>query len=192
MGQARDAASAESIEAALAELDEILGTFAALLRIAQIESGARRAAFQPTDLAAAARNAAEAFLPDAEDAGQALSIDCPIPVMIQGDRELLVQMVVNLVENALRHAGAGAKVSVRVSRDGGEALMSVSDSGPGIPTEERERVLDRFYRSERSRSTPGNGLGLALVAAVARLHHAQISLLSGEPGLMVAVRFPVE
>lgn len=183
---------ADDLEATLTDLDEILGTFAALMRIAQIEGGVRRAGFQPTDLASAARTAAEAFLPTAEDAGQTLVTDCPLPVVIHGDRELLVQMVVNLIENALRHAGQGANVVVRAVRDGADAVVRVSDDGPGIPPEERDRVLDRFYRLERSRTTPGSGLGLALVAAVARLHRAQVMLEDAEPGLTVTIRFPAD
>ncbi len=111
------------------------------------------------------------------------------PLMIEGDRELLTLMLVNLVENALRHAGACAQVRVCAAREGAGAVVSVADNGPGVPQAERERIFDRFYRLERSRSTPGSGLGLALVAAVARLHGASVGLADARPGLEVRVVF---
>ncbi|MBV9509184.1 MAG: HAMP domain-containing histidine kinase [Caulobacteraceae bacterium] len=182
---------ADAITGALGDVDAILETFAGLLRIAQIEGGARRAAFRPIDLAALARTAVADFAPSAEDAGQSLSLaaDAGEPVMIDGDRELLTQMVVNLIENALRHAGAAARIEVQAALAGAQAVVCVADNGPGVPDGERTKVLDRFYRLEASRSTPGNGLGLALVAAVARLHDAQLTLEDAGPGLRVRVGF---
>jgi signal transduction histidine kinase len=180
---------AQTVEGALADLDAILDTFAALLRIAQIESGARRAAFQPADLTSIARTVVDAFAPSAEDARQSLTLDAPSPLLVDGDPELLTQMLVNLVENALRHAGPGARIEVAVSRRGGGAWLRVTDNGPGVPEAERERLFDRFYRLERSRSTPGSGLGLALVAAVAKLHGAEVSLADARPGLAAHVVF---
>ena len=178
-----------ALEDALSDLDSILDTFAALLRIAQIESGARRAAFRPCDLSALARTVTEAFAPSAEDMHQSLTFAAAAPVSVDGDRELLTQMLVNLVENALRHAGPQARITVEVARAGRGATLSVTDNGPGVPEAERERLFDRFYRLERSRSTPGSGLGLALVAAVARLHGAEVSLLPASPGLEARVTF---
>ena len=183
-------AQAVAIEAALADLDAILETFAALLRIAQIESGARRAAFQTFDLCAVARTVVDAFAPSAEEAGQRLSLEDGEPVMVDGDRELLTQMLVNLVENGLRHAGDQAQVRVRCRVQQGRAVLSVTDDGPGVPDAERERLFDRFHRLEASRSTPGSGLGLALVAAVAKLHGAEASLRNTDPGLEAAIAFP--
>ena len=180
---------AEAVEGALGDVDAILDTFAALLRIAQIEGGARRAAFRPVDLTAVARTVVEAFAPSAEDAGQSLMLDAGEELAIDGDRELLTQMLANLIENALRHAGAAARVMVRLGIENGHALVSVSDDGPGVPEAERAHIFDRFYRLERSRSTPGNGLGLALVAAVARLHDAAIALGDAGPGLEVRIAF---
>jgi signal transduction histidine kinase len=108
-----------------------------------------------------------------------------------GDRELLVQLIANLIENALRHAGPSAKVEIAVSAlPGGGARLVVADDGPGVPKSEGDRIFDRFYRLERSRSTEGSGLGLALVAAVARLHGAALSLADAEPGLRVSIAFP--
>jgi signal transduction histidine kinase len=179
-----------SIESALEDLDSILGTFAALLRIAQIESGMRRAAFRPTDLASTARTVAEAFGPAAEDLGGRLELQCSEPAIVDGDPELLTQMLVNLVENALRHGGPGVAVTIRIDGSMNDRQVSVLDTGPGVPEAERERLFDRFYRLERSRSTPGSGLGLALVAAVARLHGAEVSVHNLQPGLEARVSFP--
>jgi len=180
---------AEAVAGALEDVDAILDTFAALLRIAQIEGGARRTAFQAVDLAGLARSVVDDFAPSAEDAGQTLVVEATGPLMVEGDRELLTQMLVNLVENALRHAGAHAQVKVLAQREGASAVVCVIDNGPGVPQAERERIFDRFYRLERSRSTPGSGLGLALVAAVARLHGATVGLRDARPGLGVRVVF---
>lgn len=179
-----------ALEGALGDLDSILETFAALLRIAQIESGARRAAFQPCDLAVLAQTVTEAFAPSAEDQQQSLALVVEAPAIVDGDAELLTQMLVNLVENALRHAGPQARITVKVARQGRAAALSVTDDGPGVPKAESERLFDRFYRLERSRSTPGSGLGLALVAAVAKLHGAEVGLLPARPGLEARVTFP--
>jgi signal transduction histidine kinase len=181
---------AGAIEAALGDLDAILATFAALLRIAQIESGARRAAFQTLDLTAVARTVVDAFAPSAEEAGQRLTLEDEAPVLVDGDRELLTQMLVNLVENGLRHAGGRAWVQVRCRVERGLAILAVVDDGPGAPDAERERLFARFHRLEASRSTPGSGLGLALVAAVAKLHGADAGLNDARPGLEAVVSFP--
>lgn len=178
---------ADAIGGALADMDAILETFAGLLRIAQIEGGARRTAFRPLDLAPLARTVVEAFAPSAEDSGQALILEGDGPLIVEGDPELLTQLLVNLVDNALRHAGEGARIRVRTASQGSEVVASVIDDGPGVPEAERSKVFDRFYRLERNRSTPGSGLGLALVAAIARLHGASISLADAGPGLEVRV-----
>jgi len=189
MGLKTEAERGVAIEGALDDLDAILDTFAALLRIAQIEGGARRAGFRPTDLCAIARNVVEAFAPSAEDARRALTLDAPASVMVEGDPELLTQMLANLVENALRHTPPGARILVRTARLPEGPTVQVIDDGPGVSEAERERVFDRFHRLEASRSTPGSGLGLALVAAVARLHGAQANLRDAAPGLEARVTF---
>jgi signal transduction histidine kinase len=179
-----------ALEGGLADLDAILETFAALLRIAQIESGARRAGFRRCDLTDVARTVVDAFAPSAEETRQLLRLADSGPVLIDGDAELLTQMLVNLVENSLRHAGDGARIEVAVSESASTATLSVRDDGPGVPDSDRERIFDRFYRLERSRSTAGSGLGLALVSAVAKLHGADVRLLDAGPGLEVRVGFP--
>jgi signal transduction histidine kinase len=181
---------AGSMEAALDDLDAILRTFTALLRIAQIDSGVRRAGFHPTDLTATARTVVEAFAPTAEDAGATLEQAPSPPIFVDGDPELLTQMLVNLVENALRHGGPNVAVTVSVSETVDGAALRIVDTGPGAPAAELGRLFDRFYRLEQSRSTPGNGLGLALAAAVARLHGAEISVHNLRPGFEARVSFP--
>jgi signal transduction histidine kinase len=184
-------AGAQELEGALAETDGLLATFEALLRIAQIEAGTRRAGFRPVDLTALARRVVEAYVPSAEDMGASLQLTEGGAAHIEGDSELLVQMLANLVENSLTHAGSAPAIGVAVvSSPGGGAQLSVQDNGAGIPPEARERVLERFYRLDQNRSTLGSGLGLALVRAIARLHDADISLIDAAPGLHVAVTFP--
>lgn len=189
-GLAAPAESQQALEAGLTDLDSILETFAALLRIAQIEGGARRAGFRPCDLSEVARTVVDAFAPSAEEGRQTLSLVAAGSLMVEGDRELLTQMLVNLVENALRHAGVGARITVWAVGDDAGRRLEVSDDGPGVPEIARERLFDRFYRLEHSRSTPGNGLGLALVAAIAKLHGAEVELGDARPGLTVGVKFP--
>jgi signal transduction histidine kinase len=179
-----------AIESALGDLDTILETFAALLRIAQIEGGARRAAFRACDMGAIARTVVDAFAPSAEEVGRTLRLVECAQATVEGDAELLTQMLVNVVENALRHAGLGAQIEVAVTQTPEAVSVSVTDDGPGIPETERAKVFDRFYRLEASRSRPGSGLGLALVAAVARLHGGEVTLADARPGLEARLTLP--
>jgi signal transduction histidine kinase len=178
------AADAATLEAALSELDQVLATFAAMLRIAQVEAGVRRGAFAPLDLSALVAAVAEAYAPVAEDQGAELVAEVAPGQRITGDAALLRQLLANLIENALAHGGAAVRIRVRL-RPG--PVLEVADDGPGIPPEERAKVLRRFYRLDRSRGTPGTGLGLALVAAVAALHDARLSLGDAGPGLRVTL-----
>jgi signal transduction histidine kinase len=188
--QRDDQGRVQAIQSAMTEMDAILDTFSALLRIAQIESGRRRAAFTPIDLAPLAAHVVEAFAPSAEEEGRVLALAGSQPAQVDGDPELLTQMLVNLVENALRHTPEGARISVDVRASPEGPRLSVTDDGPGIAPEERGRVFQRFYRLEASRTTPGSGLGLALVDAVARLHGARVELGDARPGLTAEVLFP--
>jgi signal transduction histidine kinase len=178
------------VERAVAEADVLLETFSALLRIAQIEAGTRRSAFRLLDLSDVVRTVAEAYAPAVEERGRRLQTEITDAVQVNGDRGLLSQLFVNLVENALRHTPAGTTITLRLSRQGAAALAEVADTGSGIPKDERAKVLRRFYRLERSRTTAGSGLGLSTVAAIVELHHAAIELLDNEPGLRVVIRFP--
>jgi signal transduction histidine kinase len=179
-----------STDAAIAETDGLLKTFSALLRIAQIESGSRKAGFTSVDLSALCDLVALTFAAVAEDQGRQLISNIEGGILISGDRELLFQLASNLVENAIRHTPSGTKIEFRLARERDAIVVTVADNGPGIPKQERGKVFHRFYRLEASRSTPGSGLGLALVAAVAELHGARIRLNDHCPGLAVEVRFP--
>ena len=187
-----DSAQTEAVRAAIDEADNLLATFNALLSIAEAESGARRSAAEPLDLAQTARDAAELYEPVAEEKGCALRLDVEPGIMIRGDRHLLSQAVANLLDNALKYGGGEVKLSAHQAD--GRAALEVSDTGPGIPEADREAVFDRFVRLEPSRHSPGNGLGLSLVRAVARLHGATVALGevdpgSGQPGLKVRLEF---
>ena len=184
-------ADTQTLEASLSELDGVLATFSALLRIARADAGLTDAGFAPVDLSALATEVVELYAAVAEEAGQTLSVEQNGSVtglpgqIVRGDAALLRQAVANLVENALTHGGRGVSVKVAVQ----DAVLTVSDNGPGIPAAEHGRVLERFYRLDRSRNTPGSGLGLALVAAVARLHGATLRLEDAAPGLRVTLAF---
>ncbi|TGT35400.1 ATP-binding protein [Mesorhizobium sp. M8A.F.Ca.ET.165.01.1.1] len=178
---------------ARSEGHQINETFDALLRIAQIEAGARKARFTDVDLGEILRTIAEIYTDVAEDDGKVLSPTQLNEMVdrVHGDRELLTQMFANLVENALRHCPPGTTINLTVTRRGERVLASVADNGPGIPPGEREKVFQRLYRLDHSRSTPGSGLGLSLVRAIADLHGATIALEDRKPGLAVVVSFPV-
>ncbi len=182
-------ADKSSIEAALADADGLLDTFNALLRIASIESGRRRAAFKSIPLDDVVRDVTELYEPLAEQKQQKLDVSVSDDVRIQGDRDLLFQAFANLLDNAIKYTPQGG--SIRVTLDDGASgpRIRIIDSGPGIPQQSRDKVFKRFFRLEESRHTPGNGLGLSLVEAVARLHNASIKL-GGEPGLDVSLAFP--
>lgn len=178
----------QALEAARGETRQIVQTFEALLQIAQVEGGGAQARFAPIDLAATVASVAEVYAPAAEETGHSLHWRVPAaPVAVWGERHLLGQLLANLIENALRHAPAGCRIDVELSADG---TLAVSDDGPGIPEDERQNVLRRLYRLERSRTTDGSGLGLSLVAAVAGVHDAVLTLEDAGPGLRVIVRFP--
>ncbi len=184
-------ADTKTLDASLAELDGVLATFSALLRIARAEAGLTDAGFTAVDLSALAGDVAELYAAVAEDAGQQLDRAVQPGQRVQGDPALLRQAVANLVENALTHGGPGVRVRVSVdAAPGSGPVLAVRDTGPGIPAVEHGRVLERFYRLDRSRNTPGSGLGLALVAAVARLHGAALRLEDAAPGLSVTLAFP--
>jgi signal transduction histidine kinase len=188
---ATDSAGYEAaIERAIGDTDAILETFGALLRIAQIEAGARRASFTELDLSAVVEAVLEVYVPAAEEKQQVLAVDVAPGVRASGDRELLMQLVANLCENAIRHSPQQTRIEVGLSATKNGAELIIRDRGPGIPIEARERVFQRFYRLESSRTTPGSGLGLSLVAAIAELHEIGIRLEDNEPGLRVVVTFP--
>ena len=181
---------AAATEAAIAEADSLLEIFSALLRIAQIEAGAQRSAFGEVDLSALMRSIGEAYAPPAEDSQHKLESSIADGVAFTGDRQLLAQMVSNLIENALTHTPAGSTVRLALRKAGTGLEIEVSDDGPGIPESERDKVFDRFYRLDRSRTTAGSGLGLALVKAIAALHGLLLRLEDRKPGLAVILAAP--
>lgn len=174
-------------EAAIAEADGLLEIFSALLRIAQIEAGAQKSAFADVDLSALLRSIGDAYAPPAEDTGHTIDSAIEDGVTIMGDRQLLAQLFSNLVENALNHTPAGTTVRLVLRKTATGFEAQVNDNGPGIPEAEREKVFDRFYRLDRSRTTKGSGLGLALVKAIAALHGLSLALKDNNPGLAVVV-----
>ena len=182
-------ADKSSIEAALADADGLLDTFNALLRIASIESGRRRAAFKSIPLDDVVRDVTELYEPLAEQKQQKLDVSVSDDVRIQGDRDLLFQAFANLLDNAIKYTPRGGSIRVTLEDGASGPRIRIIDSGPGIPEQSRDQVFKRFFRLEESRHTPGNGLGLSLVEAVARLHNASIKL-GGEPGLDVSLAFP--
>jgi signal transduction histidine kinase len=173
----------------IADLDVVLRIFASLTRIAQIETQARKGAFRTVNLVEIASEVVELYDAAAEPDGTRLSMVGDREVLVTGDRDLIFDAISNLVDNAIKHGRAGGRVVVANENIDGSPVISIADDGPGIPADQYEHVFKRFYRLEHSRYTPGNGLGLSLVAAVARLHGARIEMLDNVPGLKLTLRF---
>ena len=179
-----------AVRKTLGQVDTILDTFAALLRIAELEAGALRSRFESVSLSQIMQTVADAYLPPAEENSQRIISDIAPDVYVNGDESLLTQLFANLVANALRHTPQGTTVRMELLvDDAGRAVAFVSDDGPGIPEADRLRVLQRFVRLERSRTTPGSGLGLSLCAAIAELHGARFELQDNAPGLRCRLVF---
>ena len=179
-----------AIELSIAEADHLLETFKALLSIARAESGSPSEGFQEVDLAALVRDAGELFEPLAEQREQLLDVEIEGQAVILGDRHLLFQALSNLLDNAVKFAPEDSRISLGLADHKSESEIWVADRGPGVPADERARVQERFTRLEASRSTPGSGLGLALVAAVAGLHGGRLELADNRPGLRACLRLP--
>ena len=179
-----------AVDCAIDNVDAILETFSALLRIAQIEAGTRRSKFQSVHLSTLLNGLVEAYQPVAEERGQSLDAQIVPDLFVVGDRELLTQMFANLIDNAVVHSAAGAEIAVEAVSGAAGIRVTVRDNGPGIPLQYRQAVLQRFYRLDRSRSTPGSGLGLSLVSAVSGLHEATLTLEDNDPGLRCVLMFP--
>ncbi len=179
----------ETLGLTVREIDSILAIFAALLHIAQLEGGPRRAAFKEVDLSGLLGTIGELYRPMAEDNGQHLLEKIDGSLRVQGERELLMQLFANLIENALRHTPCGSTVAIDASRSNGDVVVSIVDDGPGIPETMREKVLQRFFRLETSRTTAGSGLGLSLANAIVKVHGAKLELTSAAPGLRATVIF---
>jgi signal transduction histidine kinase len=188
----RNAGSAEAEEIAICmeDADGLLATFASLLSIARIESGTYEANLDSVDLGQTVRDACELYQALAEEKSINLSCDAPGTNRIRGDRNLIFQALINLLDNAIKYTPVGGTVSASLRRQADSAVLTVSDTGPGIPADMREKVLQRFFRLDKSRSKPGAGLGLSLVQAIVARHKAHLELDDNEPGLRVTIRFP--
>ncbi len=178
-----------TIEQAIAGTDELIGTFNALLKIAQAEAGLKREDIDEVNLAVIAKDMAEFYEPLCEEKQIHFETRLHKDVFLHGDRHLLSQAVANLLDNAIKYTPKEGRVTLSLTRSPNQARLQVADSGPGIPSEARESVLQRFYRLESSRNAPGSGLGLSLVAAVAKLHNARLRLEDNAPGLKISLIF---
>jgi signal transduction histidine kinase len=186
-----------ALEATIAESDDLIRTFDALLMIARAESGHARDNMTEFDAAEIARDVGELYEPLADEKGIALTVDAPAAAPVRGNRELVSQALANLIDNAIKYAGpngqlngAAAEIVVKAGNDGERISLSVADRGPGIAEADRGRVVERFVRLEQSRSEPGSGLGLSLAAAVARLHGGELKLEDNHPGLRSTIALP--
>jgi len=187
---AADGTQQEGIGACIEDADSLLSTFASLLSIARIESGTYDSNQAPVAFDKAVCDAYELYAALAEEKGITLTCDAAANVEIGGDRNLLFQAVTNLLDNAIKYTPAGGRVEISLQRAGGRAILTIADSGPGIPAEMREKVLQRFFRIDESRSAPGAGLGLSLVYAIAQRHGLELTLEDNDPGLRVRMVFP--
>ncbi|BBK31029.1 signal transduction histidine kinase [Stella humosa] len=180
----------EAIQETIDEADRLIATFNAMLSIAEAESGSKAESLARTELAPLVDHVAELYEPLAEEKGLTLTVAHAGVAVARADRHLMSQAVANLLDNAIKYAPAPGAITVRTADTPLGAEITVTDTGPGIPPESREAVLARFVRLEQSRSTPGNGLGLSLVQAVAKMHGAELTLADNAPGLAVTLRFP--
>jgi signal transduction histidine kinase len=183
-----------SIRAIIEDADQLITTFNALLTIARIEAGALEDADDEVDAAVLVRDVVELYEPTAEEAGVKLVVDGAESLPFRGNRELLSQALANLIDNAIKHGrpadNGAARISVATRREGDDIVIAVSDNGPGIPDTERGRVVQRFVRLEKSRSTPGTGLGLSLAEALVKLHRGSLVFADNAPGLVATIRLP--
>ena len=181
----------EQLELSLKESCRLANIFDALLRISQIESGSRRQRFESMDVVEVLNTITEIYTDVAEDAGMMLRGNYPMtPALIRGDRELLTQQFANLVENALRYCPGGSDIYLSCHTEQTSVIITVADNGPGINDEEKCRVFERLYRTNKSRNDGGLGLGLSLVKAVTELHHGDVRLYDCHPGLGVEIKLP--
>lgn len=183
-------ADAAFLESCLADLDQVLATFRALLRISSVESGLLRAEFAPCDLAVLLRDAVDFVEPLAETRHQVLACEAPPALPLEGHRDLLFQALVNLLDNAVKYGPPGGRVDARAGVEGQGLCVEIRDQGPGIPPEERGRIFERLCRLDTARQTPGLGLGLPLVKAIVDVHGGRIEVAADGPGAGFRVWLP--
>lgn len=162
-----------------------------MLRLGEVEAGGRRGGFALMDFSHLIADVTESFLPVFEDADKQFDVRTQARVPVNGDRDLLTQLISNLLENALEHSRDGANIWVELRTSKGRALLEVGDDGPGLPASAVDSVFDRFVRLDSSRTTPGNGLGLSLVRAIAELHHGEVRVAQTAPGAVFEVSLPL-
>ncbi len=185
----------QALQEIIADTDQIIRTFNALLMISRVESGSSAAELSSEDFSAIILDVAELYEPVAEEEGFVFETSIEPGLKVRGNRELLAQAVSNLADNAIKYGRSDnnlARISFTLGREGEHAVLSIADAGPGIPAQDRQKVTERFARLEQSRSRPGNGLGLSLVAAVAQLHSGMLEFADNEPGLKAILRIPLE
>ena len=180
--------SAAAVQEIERDVEGLLHTFDAMLRLAEIENDPAAVRFRAVDLAELAERIASAYGPDVEQSGRRLEVRLE-SASVDGDPDLLGQAIANLIENALRHTPQGSRILLEVARRASAVALSATDNGPGIPEDQREAVLQRFYRIEASRTTPGSGLGLPIIAAIAKRHGAEFTLGDARPGLRATLIF---
>lgn len=181
------AAAAKAID----QGDALLALFTSILRIAEVEGGALAAGFARVDLSALAADVGDSYLPAIVDGGRALDCVVSPSITLLGNRELLAQAIGNLLDNARIHTPPGTAIRLSVQAGRGVAELSVSDNGPGVRASDRNRILQRFVRGEASRTTPGAGLGLSLVAAVTSAHGGDTVVSDDEPGFRITLTLPI-
>jgi signal transduction histidine kinase len=177
----------KAIDAAMADTENLLETFSALLRIAHIEAGTRRSGFGQVEMSRLLANLADTYTAAAEHDGKSITVKVPAKITAWGDKALLTEMFSNLLDNALRHTPRGTNIEVSVAENESGAVAFVADDGPGVPAADRDLIFRRFYRSAHSTTTPGHGLGLALAAAVADLHGMTLTAEDNAPGLRMRI-----
>lgn len=185
-GERRD----EALERALRQSDELLRLFSAILRISEVEGGAIARGFQPVDVSALAEDLAESYAPAVVDGGRVLDHCVTAGLVVNGDRELIAQAVINLLDNAQRHTPPGTRITVIAEPAGEGVHLVIADTGPGIPEADRERVIRRFVRLEASRTNAGHGLGLNLVSAIASTHKGRLTIGDNWPGMRATLWLP--
>ncbi len=180
----------QALKRALVQSDDLLALFAAILRISEVESGALKQHFASVDLSHLATDLCESYGPAVNDGGRHLDAAIAPGLLINGDRELIAQAVINLLDNAQRHTPRGTHIVLGMEAAGASVLVSVADDGPGVPAQDRALITRRFTRLEASRTTPGHGLGLNLVSAIIAMHGGTVAIDDQQPGLRVTLTLP--
>ncbi|WP_298670699.1 ATP-binding protein [uncultured Sphingomonas sp.] len=191
LDEADSVAQRRAIEEAVEQGDALLTLFASILRIVEVDSGEIRQGFVPVDVSALAADLCESYAPAIADGGRSLASDIAPGMIVPGDRELIAQALINLLDNAQAHTPPGTRIGLMVREEAGMARLAVIDDGPGVPAEDRGRITERFVRLDRARSAAGHGLGLNLVETIARAHGGSLSIGDARPGLEVVLRLPL-